>query len=1319
VQTRNLHILNLLVETPEEFKAFIEKLTTNIYTRDALPENVELTHIIVQNEEQARNVENDFKVVKNNIKVLNIGTVKDIKGFLLNNGRFAMEPSLITTKIGEHILNKFFKENHNIHLDESFGESFNEVEKYEITNHLALGDIIDEISIDAFDKGFNLVSLRSFLDHAIIYLTYLKQAGLAGVPFEVEISNDGDFYVLNIHAPVKNFAAEYMMDAFGNVNSKDPLQYILAVVNRSTDFLDLTFIENPSRLVMTGFWNKSQKKVNGIAFNNVLTTSQMMVQLDKKIKEYKPEVEKEIEVEAKKEELRPKSLPGSILEMVVNQDENSILNKEPEKASNIIAFTIEKFEELHPDKSINEIDKEEFKQIINDFPDEDIISELVEDDHEHLLDRIQKKHLTEAYDEELERVRSTLEDEDDFKEELSDTLNEEVVNRVSGSLDADILNRVLSGGEEEDDFSQKVAGGEKDKDDFMVKISSTKENKKDDLVAKISGGFEKESGGFNVKFSNSSPEEKKKGMFDFIQKSVSSIAKDDSVDPKVKEYFTITSPKKIEKRLEYFANSQGLELEDLQEEDLLEFKATVLPEVVNEVLEDEVSIEEFAASLAKPIDRSNGLQNNNSSEFKENFKTRLEKTLEGVQSVKKENDKYVFSDENISEEDVQSAIKQTMLDTFKEEFKLDKANKEEIEKKEKEIIKNLSATLDMPEEEVAKIVQGASKVVKEKETQRVVDNIFKEKPGDKEDVVVEDFQKEAAQEYEKKKEAGEVQVVKGNEKVDPNKKEEAQIVKGDEQKNQNKEASQAQVTDQNQSKSMVETQLLAKIKKMEAENKRLENMLKAKDINNSSKAEVESKVQEVNEAVQEKVAQEAQKAPETEEAKEIQTIASKMDKNKEIVDKANSGQPLNSEESQQLAKAMEDQKALLAVAQKAESLSKKLSLEMQQKEALFKSEVARATKALKAKDMAVEKAKEAMQNLAKQKDAQVQEYKKQVDDMNRRLGDDKATLLEGENKQLKATLQSQERMVDVYKNKLENIMKSQTAQKEKDSSEQLQAENRSLQRLKIQLENQYNSEAKQRKSLEERYNKANEMVTKLRTKAMSAESGAKNLENANKQLKDQVGRLTKLYEKAKSGTGAGDQKVMKELEHVKAQKEQLQARISQLMKQGNSSGDKDKELQQLKAQNQQLNEKLKKQTLAGDKDKEIEHLKAKVQELSAKANEKDPNAVIGGGDPAKELEHMKNQNKDLQTKIQELTEKLSKAASAPAANAGNQGVQQKRLEQSVKKLNTELAKSKNEVAETKKAAQKMKQENMGLKNKVQMLAKELDKYKKAKGKKAA
>ena len=62
--------------------------------------------------------------------------VKDIKSFLLHNGRLVIDPSILETKLGEYLLNKFFKENHNIHLDESFGEKFGETKKYEVINHL-------------------------------------------------------------------------------------------------------------------------------------------------------------------------------------------------------------------------------------------------------------------------------------------------------------------------------------------------------------------------------------------------------------------------------------------------------------------------------------------------------------------------------------------------------------------------------------------------------------------------------------------------------------------------------------------------------------------------------------------------------------------------------------------------------------------------------------------------------------------------------------------------------------------------------------------------------------------------------------------------------------------------------------------------------------------------------------------------------------------------------------------------------------------------------------------------------------------------------
>jgi len=1286
LENKNLNILILLTETPQEFKAYLDKLSAQLYTRDQYKTEIKLTHIVVQGEEQAKQAEKDFLTNKNAIKILCLSQVKDIKGYLLSNGRFAMEPGLVDTKVGEYLLNKFFSENHNIHLDESFGESFQNFEKYEVVNHLNTGELIDEISLDAFDKGFNIVSLRSYLDHAIIYLTYLKQAGLSGIPFELEVSNNEDFYAVNIHAPVKNFTAEYMMDAFGNVNSKDPLQYILAIVNRSTDFLDITYIENPARIVMTGFWNKSKKKLNGLSFNNVLTSTQMMAQVEKKIRDYKPEVEKEIEVEAKKEELKPKSLPGSILEMVMTKDENSFLNKEPQKAASLIAFAIDEYQDKYPDRSINEIDQEDLNEIISGFPDEELIESLNVEDQENLLDRIQKKNITEAYDEELERVRSSLEDEEEYIEELSDTLNEEVVNRVTGSLDAETLNRIL-GDKDEDDFSQTVSGGKQEKDDFKLKISATKDDKKGDLVTRVSGSFESKAGEFNVKFNNSSPEDKKKGMFDFVTSSVASVKEDVSIDLKVRQYFTKNSPKKIQKGLENYALQKGLNLEDLSQDDLIEFKNDYLPEVVESVLEDEAAIEDFASSLEKPIDRSNQLQNNNSAEFKDKFKTRLEETLANVKSVSKDGDKYVVNDDNMSESEMQDAIKQTMKQTFSEEFKLDKANKAEIEKKEQEIIENLSFTLNMPKEEVAKIVKGASQVAKDKESQKVVDNIFQTKPGDKE------------------QDDNTTQVVSASKETEISDENESTVVK-------------ASPDVQRDSQSLIETQLLSKIKKIEEENKKLQKQLQAQDMNNDVKEQVDQKKKEVEDAVTDKLNEELKNTPTSKEQEEIQKIESNLKETQEIVGKVKSGAALTNEEALRLAQAVENEKVLIENAKKAELENRKMAIEAQQKDSLFNSEITKATKALKAKDVVVDKLKESMQNIVGKKDRQLAEYKAQVESMNQRLNNDEASTLKVEMKGLKLDLSTQEKMVEVYKNKLENLVKSQEAKKGKDDSAQIQAENRSLQRIKTQLENQYNSEVKQKRSLEERYNKAKEMETKLRSKAMNAEASLKNAENANKQLNDQAMRLSKLLEKMKASGGA-DSKSQKEVELLKKQKEQLQAKLTQMAKSNSSGGDSDKELIQLKDQNKVLQAKLAKLSgseVSADVTKELEQVKAQNQQLQDKLSKTAGDAV--NPESLKELESVKAQNQQLQSKISELNEKLTAPVhNKPDPNA--QSTNEKRLEQNVKKLNTELSKAKNEVAESKKLLQKMKQEKVATSNKMQLLAKELDKFKKAKGKKAA
>lgn len=1270
---KKLLILNLLSEAREELVTYLDKLGAQLCTREEWNSDMELTHILVDSEEQAKYVEKDFSAVKNNIFIIVFSPVKDVKSYLLNNGRLMIDPLILESKLGEYLLNKFFKQNHNIHLDESFGEKFEDTNKYEVINHLHIGHIIDEISVDSFEADFNIVSVRSFIDHIIIYMTYLKQAGLAGIPYEIETASDDENFAINIHSPVKNFSAEYMMDAFGIVNSKDPLQYILSVVQRSCDFLDVTFIENPARIVFTGFWTKSKKKLSGLSFNNILTSAQMMAQLEKKIKEYQPVEIEESEVVAKQDDLKSKSLPGSILEMVVNKDENSILNKDPEKASDIIAFAIEKFEDENPDKSINEMDESDLKQILEDYDDE-----IAESDQADILEKIQKKELTEAYDEELERVRSTLEDEDDFKKELSDTLNEEVAQRVTGSLDAEKLNKILNSKDEDDNFSQKIKGGKKEADDFKVQIQGTKKKKKNDLVAKISGGFEKKAGEWNVKI-NSTPEEKKKGLFDFVNSTISDISSDGDIDPKVKDYVVKSTPAKIANGLERYAEKMGQTVDSLSAMDLLEFKETELPQIISDVMEDEVEIEDFAKSLEESINRSNSVMNQASAEFKDKFKSRLESTISEIDSIQKEGDQYQIKDENISEETVQQAIKQTMLETFSEEFKFDKANKEEIEKKEKEIVQNLSLTLDMPEEQVLEIVKGASKLAKEKETKKVVDNIFKNKPGDEEDVVVKDFQSdEVIEAAEKAKE--EKQVVKGNEQ------------QGDTDAQEEKQTVKAAPQEQKESQSLVETQLLNKIKKMEEENKKLQQMLKAKDVTDGAKAETEKKTKEIDERASQEAQAQAAASPDTERQAEIKNmeknIQDEFHDKKNIIEKAKQAGGLSPEESEKLAKALENEQALLEMAKKAESHSKKLVIEMQQKESLFKSEIERANKTIKAKDMVVEKAKESMKTLVDKKDKQVQQMKEQVDEMNRRMKDDKATVLEGQVKALKADLQNQEKMAEMYKNKVDTMIQKQAEEKGKDETSQLQAENRSLSRMKTQLENQYNSELKQRKSFEERFKKLKESEAKLRGKALAAESNLKNAENTIRQLNDQQTRFSKMLEQAKN-KGAND-KLVKELEQLKKQKDQLQARLSKVSG-ANVSADVTKELEQVKAQNAQLQAKLAENSGTGV----------------------NPEAL-------KELEQVKAQNVQLQEKLKELVEKSQKVAAPAAPQLSNT---EKRLEAIVKKLTTDLTKAKNEFAEAKKAVQKAKQEKTAMQNKMQMLTKELDKYKKAEaakqGKKAA
>ena len=1111
-ENNSKYILNLVEELTDSLKSYFEKNSLELITRDQASNYEDIDYILVETAEEVKVASKDFSADKNEIAIVCLGTIKEMREFLLFNGRLTIDPVFAENALGEQILNKFFNKNYNIHLDESFSDLFDEPREFKVTNHLSAGIYIDELCVNAFENGFNIVALRSFMDHSITYFTYLKQAGLAGVPYEVEYTNNDSFFVVNIYLPVRNFVAEYMIDSFGSVNSKDPIQYLLGVVARSTEFLEVTYVENPGRLVLTAAWSKNEKKkIGGLAFNNIQTTSQTMSQLDKKVKQYK-EVEVEIqEVEQKEELLQPKALPGGILEMVVSKDENSILNKEPEKASNIVGFAVAIFAEKFPDKSLNDIDEEEFNQIISDYDEQDVVQQLSDDDKEHLLEKIQKNNITEAYDEELERVRDGLEEEDDFKQELQSTMTEEVSKRVAGHLDADALNKIL-GSKDKDDWQTKISGGEEKPDDFMTKISGMDKKKEGPFAQMISSSFEKKASEFNVNISNSNDPNEKKGMMrSMISSTVDDIKSFDNnmVSSSVKSFAAKNVPKNIELGMEEYAKKMGKVFENLSMEEIDDFQKNELPAIIENTLSDEDQIEEFRAELEKksPEPQMGGMD----AEFEDKFKEKLEEKLASLDFVDKVDDKFVITSNQVDDDQMQQIIQSTMKETMDEEFKLEKATKAEIEIQEKKIIENLSATLNVDKEEMSQIVKGGTQVAKEKELQTVVDNLFQNQPGEKEEkVVIGD------------KEFG---------------KDDKAVVK--EAKNPQK----------NKTSNLAETELLKKLKKTELDKKKLEINVKMLETKLKSQSETQSKINEIDS----KSKAEVEKQTKEDKAASILPEASGLNqKAEEVIKDLKAGKEVNDNGKEALEALLAREKDILAKAKTIETDLKKSQLEVKQKESLFRSEIELANRTTKGKDLVIEKIKESMKSLVARKDTEVGGLVNQLEVLNQRLNNDVSTKLVTQVKSLQGDNEKLAKSAEIFKNRLETLSNSKKAQAGADNPKQLGDENRALRTAKTQLENKMLIATKEAKSFESRYNKSKELEIIFRTESSQYKAKAVDLESKVRALKDNEARLSSIASKAQAQGVKNDSG--KEVEALKIKNTQLNAKLMEMMEKLKAGG---------------------------------------------------------------------------------------------------------------------------------------------------------------------
>lgn len=432
-------LLNLFGDLPEEFVSYCQKTQIEIVKRGDLALDADIHFILVGSSEQADEVTSEFKCVARNIKIICMGPKDTIKDFLVANGRLFINQDFLSSQLGEYILNKFFNQRFNIHLDESFTSSFQNFKKFNLINHLNMGQSLDRITTDAFEAGFDLVSLRTFLDHAIFYLTYLKQTGKAHIPFEFEYAHNNDFFVVNLYAAVESYTAEFLFSSFGSLGDSNPLNSLLGIAAQSTDFLDVTFVEDPGKIVFTAFYGK-QAQLKGLAFNNIQTTSQILTQVESKIESFQPQDELENQLIHKQNGMADKDLPGGFFE-IPQPPKNSLLSTEPETREELLEHIETAFIEAYPDKDFSQFSPEDIEELVKTFPDQEISDHISDADKQYLLQMMQKKQLVE----EAKSQQQQIFEDPENAEQLKQNIAQNIAEGMSDQLDIQKINELLGG----------------------------------------------------------------------------------------------------------------------------------------------------------------------------------------------------------------------------------------------------------------------------------------------------------------------------------------------------------------------------------------------------------------------------------------------------------------------------------------------------------------------------------------------------------------------------------------------------------------------------------------------------------------------------------------------------------------------------------------------------------------------------------------------------------------------------------------------------------------------------------------------------------
>lgn len=441
-------LLRTTEKYPEVFVTFLTEIGLKECSDGKKPD-----YIIFDKEELCLALSQEFETVKNQIKFISLEKIKHIEKFLALNGALVVDESKLADSCYIRVLKNFFLESISLHLEDNLVNLFNEFHQFDLTSYMTMGQMTDELMAYVINKDFDPIAPRMFINSIVYYISYLKQAGQALVPYEFEAGISDEKFGIQVSVPVKNFSAKYIHQSFTEIDSGKPLKGLLSIALNQSDYMNISYLENQSKLVILGVWDKGvQEKRSLLSLQNINTPEQISVDVEEKIYAYK-------NVDVSAQNYQEKTLPGSFAETLEKESQT------------IVDLGLEDFVDIcHERFATGDISLKKLEQLVEEIEKNYLENPLKQDEKETVIKVLESHFKDRDMIDEVQHIREKISSNEGEKRIFQKILDDEIVKRVSAFLENNDIHFVKGQKDANDNFVKRLKG-EKKLDDFILHLS--------------------------------------------------------------------------------------------------------------------------------------------------------------------------------------------------------------------------------------------------------------------------------------------------------------------------------------------------------------------------------------------------------------------------------------------------------------------------------------------------------------------------------------------------------------------------------------------------------------------------------------------------------------------------------------------------------------------------------------------------------------------------------------------------------------------------------------------------------------------------------